>query len=295
MSPKLRAWTNPPKPQTRHKHESRWPLVVNPQTRTTRYNSFVAPLVESARRFFLVQHDVRFVALTDDAAGLADAAKDGITVVSRPELGWPLAAMMRYRHYSDNWHLIDGADYAFSIDVDCLFVAPVGDEVLVRSVGTAHADNAHYDGTELRSSSEMMPESGQPAGTMWLQTEQAKARSIGGFLPGEAVYERRNASAAYIRPGDGKRYFYSGFYGGEAEEFRGMVERLARATEADVAHGIVARVHDESHINRYWLSNPPSTVLSFAYMYPGSIRPPLDPHRSFGPHRSFDPHRLFAI
>lgn len=71
------------------------------------------------------------------------------------------------------------------------------------------------------------------------------------------------------------RYYYSGFYGGEAGEFRKMVEALARATEADIAKGVIARVHDESHINRYWLENPPATVLSFAYMYPGSIRPRL--------------------
>jgi hypothetical protein len=68
-----------------------------------------------------------------------------------------------------------------------------------------------------------------------------------------------------------------------------MVETLARATEADIAKGIIARVHDESHINRYWLTNPPSTVLSFAYMYPGSIRHrlplirPMDLICNFGP------------
>jgi len=166
----------------------------------------VEPLVASARKYFLAQHDVRFVAFTDDAAGLAHTAKEGITVVSRPELGWPLAAMMRYRHYSDNWQLLDGADYLFSIDVDCLFVAPVGEEVLVRSVGTAHADNAYYDGSELRSSSEMIPASGQPKGTMWLQTELATARSMGDFSPGDAVYERRNGSMAYIPHGQGVRY-----------------------------------------------------------------------------------------
>ena len=39
-------------------------------------------------------------------------------------------------------------------------------------------------------------------------------------------------------------------------------------SEADLAAGIVARVHDESHVNRFWASHPPAVVLSPAYMYP---------------------------
>lgn len=229
------------------------------------YTSFVAPLVASARKHFLPQHDVSYIAFTDDASSLASV--EGVTLISRPDLGWPLSAMLRYRHYADSIHLFAGADYAFSIDVDCLFVAPVGDEVLASTVGTAHADSAHYDGTELLNSVDTMPPSGQGRGKMWLQSESAQAASVG-FEAGDAVYERRNSSRAHIPVGEGVRYYYSGFYGGTTRRFASMVREMARATEADVANGVVARVHDESHINRYWLSHPPEVVLSASYMYP---------------------------
>ena len=43
---------------------------------------------------------------------------------------------------------------------------------------------------------------------------------------------------------------------------------LPLCSDADLAHGIIARVHDESHVNRFWASFPPARVLTAAYMYP---------------------------
>ena len=36
-----------------------------------------------------------------------------VTWVRRPELGWPLTAMMRFRHYADSWHLLGHAHYVY--------------------------------------------------------------------------------------------------------------------------------------------------------------------------------------
>ena len=69
--------------------------------------------------------------------------------INRKDLGWPLTAMLRYRSFLDSWHLLAHAHYIFSIDVDCLFVAPVGREILAHTVATVHADNAYYDGTNF--------------------------------------------------------------------------------------------------------------------------------------------------
>ena len=43
--------------------------------------------------------------------------------------------------------------------MDCLFVAPVGDEILADTVATVHADNAYYDGSELTGPSTSMANS----------------------------------------------------------------------------------------------------------------------------------------
>ena len=40
-------------------------------------------------------------------------------------------------------------DYVFAMDIDVAFVSYVGREILAETVGTLHADNAFYDGSEV--------------------------------------------------------------------------------------------------------------------------------------------------
>jgi len=191
--------------------------------------------------------------------------------------------------FLDCWHLLGHADYIFSIDVDCLFVAPVGREILADTVATVHADNAYYDGSEVigpglarKNSSDLPRHWTAPhlRGKMWLQSDFIEAVSGPsgggsgggtqiGFLPSDAVYETRNVSQASIKVGEGTRYYYSGFFGGSRQKVYEMLLFIARNTEADLARGVVARVHDESHVNRFWASFPPARILTCAYMYPG--------------------------
>jgi len=173
-----------------------------------------------------------------------------------------------------------------SIDVDCLFVAPVGDEILADTVATVHADNAYYDGSELTGPSTSMANGSKaepshwsdPAlrGLMWHQAhvgvgseaEKPGGVSAQGFWPAPAVYETRNESCAFIGASEGTRYYYSGFFGGRRHKVYVMLRAIARCSDADLARGIIARVHDESHVNRFWASFPPARVLTAAYMYP---------------------------
>mmetsp|Transcript_81970 Transcript_81970/g.220122 ORF Transcript_81970/g.220122 Transcript_81970/m.220122 type:complete len:814 (+) Transcript_81970:462-2903(+) len=223
-----------------------------------------------------------------------------VTWVLRPaRLGWPLAAMMRSRHYVDAWHLVGQADFAFSIDVDCLFVAPISArEILAPMVAVTHGDNAFFDGTELVSPNRTMARTSFPQATFWQQAEiidrnskktvvsghqTTRHRPIGvedmNLQPGPAPYERRPESAAMVPTGAGQRYYYAGLYGGNIDEFLALSLAVARRTEADLARGLIAQVHDESHLNRYWaIDRHPDRVLSSAYMYPEAaimMDPPL--------------------
>eukprot|EP00961_Rhodomonas_salina_P230400 3113569-Rhodomonas_salina.5 len=44
--------------------------------------------------------------------------------------------------------------------------------------------------------------------------------------------------------------FMSRFFGGSSRHFLAMASEVAAGTEVDLTRGIVARVHDESHVNR---------------------------------------------
>ena len=119
-------------------------------------------------------------------------------------------------------------DYLFAVDADMLFVAPVGSEILSKRVATQHP----------------------------------------GFVGKRGTYETNRASAAYVAPQEGKTYFAGGFYGGERESFFSMMETVVANIEQDLHSDYIAIWHDESHLNRYFIDNPPTKILSPSYCYP---------------------------
>lgn len=79
-------------------------------------------------------------------------------------------------------------------------------------------------------------------------------------------YENRPESTAFVASGN--TYYAGGFVGGEREAFLHLAERIAFAIDEDDKNGILARWHDESHLNRVLAGVPPTVMLSPSYCYP---------------------------
>jgi hypothetical protein len=88
-------------------------------------------------------------------------------------------------------------------------------------------------------------------------------------------YERNPESAAYVPYGVGRRYVQGAINGGTAAAYLAMCRELAQSTRKDLDNGIVAKVHDESHLNRYFAGRPEAMLLEPLYGYiEGSKRKP---------------------
>ena len=83
----------------------------------------------------------------------------------------------------------------------------------------------------------------------------------------EMSYERNPKSLAYVAPGDGKTYYAGGFNGGRTKEFIEMSEVIAERVNKDLENDVVALWHDESHMNRYLIDNPPALSLTPSYCW----------------------------
>ena len=153
---------------------------------------------------------------------------DTIVRIEQKRLGWPYDTMMRIAIYHKNRELLKDMDYLFATDADMLFVDTVGDEILSDRVATQHP----------------------------------------GFIGKRGTYESRKESTAYIGHHEGRYYFAGGFNGGSSKEFLKMVAILSENIEKDLSKNIIAIWHDESHINRYFIDNPPTCILSPSYCYP---------------------------
>lgn len=119
-------------------------------------------------------------------------------------------------------------DYLFYCDVDMLFSQTVDNNILSRIVGTQHP----------------------------------------GYIGERGTPEQNVNSLAFIYSGDNERYYCGGFWGGETGSMLLMFKILEKNIDTDLLNGIIATWHDESHLNRYFLDNPPTKVLSPSYCYP---------------------------
>jgi hypothetical protein len=163
---------------------------------------------------------------------LTDGGADLDLVMLAGREGWPAATMERYHVIAENAERLAAATHVFHLDADMLFVAQVGAEIVAPLVGTTHP----------------------------------------GYVGRRGTYEERPESAAYVAPDEGTVYYCGGFVGGERTEFLRLANAIRTGVDTDAEQGIVARWHDESHLNRYLVDRPPDLTLSPSYCYPANAR-----------------------
>lgn len=81
-------------------------------------------------------------------------------------------------------------------------------------------------------------------------------------------FERNPISTAFVKEKYNHTYYQGCFQGGETKAFLRMCGSIAYNIDQDDKKGHIAVWHDESHLNRYLIDNPPEKVLTPAYCYP---------------------------
>lgn len=140
---------------------------------------------------------------------------------------WPWMTLGRYHIFSNNKDLFSDIDYLYYCDADMLFVGEVGNEILGDLVATQHH----------------------------------------GFFEKRGTPETNPKSLACVYPNENMQYFCGGFNGGSCKEYLKMSEQISHNIDIDFKNDIIAIWHDESHINRYFIDNRPTKILSPSYCY----------------------------
>lgn len=156
--------------------------------------------------------------------------KTGFLILEGRE-GWPAATLYRYHVLIESDQRLRQFDYLYLVDADMRFEAPVGGEIIGRRVATLHPGY-------VEANADQMP------------------------------YERDTKSAAYMPPEANGKYYAGGFVGGETDWFLWIARRMRDQIDFDDARGVVARWHDESHLNRILYDTPPTVTLSPSMCYP---------------------------
>ena len=181
-----------------------------------------------------------------------DFPEHNVVKIPQEHKEWPYITLERYHTFFENKELLRGQDYLFYTDADMIFENEVGREILSNRVATVHP----------------------------------------GIYGGRGNVETNPNSLAYIAPNEPVLYFAGGFNGGSSSEFLRMSEAISINVDIDRANKIVAKWHDESHLNRWFIDNPPTKILDcgycYSYSHPRKHKPRLiaidKDHQAFGNH-----------
>lgn len=200
---------------------------------TGRYNKFFKDFYSSCERFFLPEYDKHYYVWTDDNS--ISSYSNRVHVFYKECAGFPYDSLFRFEMFMAAEELLAQEDYLYFFNSNAEFKQYVGEELLPNESGLIAA---YWPGKRQRQWSALYP------------------------------YERNKSSLAYIPPFHGPyRYYMAGINGGSTEEYMQMVRTLAKNIRTDYNNGIIAMVHDESHINAY-LRNHPCKIIGSEYCWP---------------------------
>lgn len=92
---------------------------------------------------------------------------------------------------------------------------------------------------------------------------------------GDMPHERNNLSITYVDPSEDDGVYLQGcVWGGRVPEVLDMINELNSRVIKDVKNNVLARAHDESHLNRFRLDNKEQfNILHPKFAFPGNIPP----------------------
>lgn len=198
---------------------------------TGRYIIFWDDFYQKAEQNFLPHLYKTYFVWTDD---LQREFPENVVRTYQKQLEWPLITLKRFEMFMGQAELLKDYDYIYFLNANMLPVRPVGDEILpTEEQGlTVVAHPGYY-------------------------------KASNAYFP----YERNSRSTAYIPYGDGVVYVMGGFNGGRSDAYLKLIRDLDVAVKKDAENHVMAKWHDESHLNKYILDKNP-LVLSPAYGYP---------------------------
>ena len=206
---------------------------------TNNYTDFIDPLYKSADMFFCPTHEVSYFLFTNKQDYVPSCRRTVVKNIIQHE-PWPHMTLKRFHIFEQYKQILSEMDYLFYCDADMLFVNSVDEEILNDRVVTIHP----------------------------------------GFFnkqPKLFTYDDNPNSTAYIPKGAGRRYYAGGFNGGKSNLFLQMCSQLKNNIQKDLEKNIIAKWHDESHLNHYYnMTTKPTLELTPSYCYPESWNIPFD-------------------
>ena len=211
---------------------------------TGKYDVFWNDFYKSAEQFLLPNSDKQYFVFTDSET---IQSTDNIHKIYQEKLGWPKDTLMRFHLFLNIEEELKKMDYLFFFNAKYTFIKAISENELLPT----EKDNFL-------------------TGQLHPVAYHKKRKNFD--------YETNSKSTAFIQEKAGTYYFAGGLIGGRTSEFLQLCHQLKNCIDIDFSNNIVAKWHDESHINNYFSKKEPKK-LHPGYCYPqGWYLPKLGCH-----------------
>jgi hypothetical protein len=254
-----------------HKIDLEVPDISFVTIATGRYLDFWKDQLNSARIYLDKQKPIEFIILTDQVDGLMSQSQSllldtnwTLKVAHAPHQEWPFPTLYKFKYIVFNSKLFTGR-IVWHLDADMLFSADnIESELILASRSSKMIFVLHPGYYRSKGMKRIFFYVTKPAFFF---------RDVRTFLfeGGLGTWERDKQSLAYVQKKNRAQYVCGGSWGGEKDIFLKFSRELANRIDQDLESEIVARFHDESHINWY-RANHLCSVLDSSYCFEESYR-----------------------
>lgn len=210
---------------------------------TGQYRRLWKQFYESFELHFLHDTKKHYFVFTDAPSDyiLEGCDSDRVSVISINNLPWPLITLLRFRFFLSIQDELSKYDYLMFSNANLACNVDILEK-------------------------EFLPNAGEGKRLAFVQH------------PGywqcpyyKAPFERDNRSLAFVPYSYNIPYVIGALFCGESSAFLEMSTVLNGRIESDLKNNVIARWHDESHLNRYLINRDDIAVLSPSYCYPAYI------------------------
>jgi hypothetical protein len=200
---------------------------------TNNYKNFCTDFLFGFNNYFLPEAGKEFIIFTDDI-NYHSLQKENITTSFIEHEAWPMITLKRYGHINKFKDRITEDDLCIFADIDLMPVATINSLTVNRYFGVEHPGNYYINNIQS--------------------------------------LETNTNSTAYVNINTlplNYKYIQGCLWGGIGKDFINMISVLQKSTEQDLMNNVIAKWHDESHLNKFCIDNIQDfKFLPSSYAYP---------------------------
>lgn len=200
------------------------------------YSVFWEKFFQTFERNFLVNTQKHYYVFSDDENILNLKNPRVHAKYLNPE-PWPLATLLKYHHFLTIAEELENYDYLYQTNINMECIHKVKEE-------------------------DFLPEDESHPLIFTQHFGYCNKKKY--YYP----YDRNKKSLAYIPYNKGEMYVYGAMNGGKTLFYLKFMKELDDRILQDLARGIIAQWHDESHVNHYVATHNDYRILSAAFCYP---------------------------